>query len=78
MVRCVRMVKMTNAAFLHSNNNAYAEYVVSGDFCQGLYVLHQIQGVVAGIVEAAPWIYGRSLGANLREVKTHFGANTYH
>ena len=78
MVRCVGMVKMTNVAFLHSNNNAYAEYVVSGDFCQGLYVLLQIQGVVAGIVEAAPWIYGRSLGANLREVKTHFGANTYH
>ena len=54
MVRCVGIVKMTNVAFLHSNNNAYAEYVVTGDSCQGLYVLHQIQGVVAGIVEAAP------------------------
>ena len=78
MVRCVGMVKMTNAACLHSNNSAYGEYVALGDFYQGLYVLHQIQEVVAGIVEAVPWIYGRSLGANLREVKTHFGANTYH
>ena len=54
MVRCVDMVKMTNVAFHHNNNNAYAEYVASGDFYQDLYVLHQIQEVVAGIVEAAP------------------------
>ena len=69
---------MTNVAFHHNNNNAYAEYVASGDFYQGLYVLHQIQGVVAGIVEAVPGIYDHSLGASLREVKTRFGANTYH
>ena len=78
MVRCVGMVKMTNAACLHSNNSAYGEYVALGDFYQGLYVLHQIQGVVADIAEAVPWICGRSLGANLEEVKTHSGANTYH
>ena len=78
MVRCVGMVKMTNAACLHSNNSAYGEYVALGDFYQGLYVLHQIQGVVAGIVEAAPGIYDHSLEASLREVKTRFGANTYH